>query len=93
MPNNDQVMFFLNFSTKLNKLTFFYGQTSNVADDDDEDDTQVTYRSSLPELKKKQDEEQFVFMKCVVPSQRNPLEHTFANQINILTQHMVDFPY
>ena len=52
MPNNDQVMFFLNFSTKLNKLTFFYGQTSNVADDDDEDDTQVTYRSSLPELKK-----------------------------------------
>ena len=54
MPNNDQVMFFLNFSTKLNKLTFFYGQTSNVADDDDEDDTQVTYRSSLPELKKVQ---------------------------------------
>ena len=53
MPNNDQVMFFLNFSTKLNKLTFFYGQTSNVADDDDEDDTQVTYRSSLPELKNK----------------------------------------
>ena len=53
MPNNDQVMFFLNFSTKLNKLTFFYGQTSNVADDD-EDDTQVTYRSSLPELKKVQ---------------------------------------
>ena len=50
MPNNDQVMFFLNFSTKLNKLTFFYGQTSNVAD---EDDTQVTYRSSLPELKKR----------------------------------------
>ena len=38
-------------STKLNKLTLFYGQTSNVADDDDEDDTQVTYRSSLPELK------------------------------------------
>ena len=32
-------------------------------------------------------------MICVVPSQRNPLEHTFANQINILTQHMVDFPY
>ena len=54
MPNNDQVMFFLNFYTKLNKLTFFYGQTSNVADDDDEDDTQVTYRSSLPELKKVQ---------------------------------------
>ena len=54
MPNNDQVMFFLNFSTKLNKLTFFYGQTSNMADDDDEDDTQVTYRSSLPELKKVQ---------------------------------------
>ena len=54
MPNKDQVMFFLNFSTKLNKLTFFYGQTSNVADDDDEDDTQVTYRSSLPELKKVQ---------------------------------------
>ena len=54
MANNDQVMFFLNFSTKLNKLTFFYGQTSNVADDDDEDDTQVTYRSSLPELKKVQ---------------------------------------
>ena len=54
MPNNDQVMFFLNFSTKLNKLTFFYRQTSNVADDDDEDDTQVTYRSSLPELKKVQ---------------------------------------
>ena len=54
MPNNDQVMFFLIFSTKLNKLTFFYGQTSNVADDDDEDDTQVTYRSSLPELKKVQ---------------------------------------
>ena len=54
MPNNDQVMFFLNFSTKLNKLTFFYGQTSNVADDDDEDDTQVTYRSSLPELNKVQ---------------------------------------
>ena len=51
MPNNDQVMFFLNFSTKLNKLTFFYGQTSNVAYDDDEDDTQVTYRSSLPEFK------------------------------------------
>ena len=54
MPNNDQVMFFLNFSTKLNNLTFFYGQTSNVADDDDEDDTQVTNRSSLPELKKVQ---------------------------------------
>ena len=54
MPNNDQVMFFLNFSTKLNKLTFFYGQTSNVADDDDEDDTQVNYSSSLPELKKVQ---------------------------------------
>ena len=54
MLNNDQAMFFLNFSAKLNKLTFFYGQTSNVADDDDEDDTQVTYRSSLPELKKVQ---------------------------------------
>ena len=54
MPNNDQVIFFLNSSTKLNKLTFFYGQTSNMADDDDEDDTQVTYRSSLPELKKVQ---------------------------------------
>ena len=47
----------------------------------------------LRKKKRKQDEEQFVFMKCVVPSQRNPLEHTFANQINILTQHMVDFPY
>ena len=47
----------------------------------------------ISQKKKKQDEEQFVFMKCVVPSQRNPLEHTFANQINILTQHMVDFPY
>ena len=30
----------------------FGGQTSNIADDDDEDDTKVTYRSSLPELKK-----------------------------------------
>ena len=48
MTNNDQLMFFLNFSTKLNKLSIFYEQTSNVADDDD---TQVTYRSSLPELK------------------------------------------
>ena len=42
MAHNDQVVCFLNFSAKLNQLTFFYGQTSNVADDDAADDTKVT---------------------------------------------------
>ena len=52
MPNFDHIVFLLNHSSEMYIFTFFYGQTSNIADDDDEDDTQVTYRSSLPELKK-----------------------------------------
>ena len=52
MPHFDHIVFLLNHSAKMYIFTFFYGQTSNIADDDDEDDTKVTYRSSLPELKK-----------------------------------------
>ena len=51
MPHFDHIAFLLNHSAKMYIFTFFYGQTSNIADDDDEDDTKVTYRSSLPELK------------------------------------------
>ena len=54
MPHFDHIVFLLNHSAKMYIFTFFYGQTSNIADDDDEDDTKVTYRSSLPELKKVQ---------------------------------------